>query len=480
MTVETQTPKQTTYYVNALIYLGIIVISFLLPPVEPLTSIGVKVLGIFIATVYGWTTCGLVWPSIISLTALSLTGYATLPALFTEGFGHQITLFTFFMLIIVGIIDDSGLSKYIANSILKLKISNGRPWVLYFVFIVAAYIVGTFAALGATLICWNIFYNIAKEIGYTKNDQFPKVVILGIALSSTISQTLLPFQIGPILFFGMLKDLMGISINVGTYMVFTFAFHVFILAGYFAFCKFVVRPDCSLLKDFKTDSIPAMKLDAYQKRVGVLFVAFIIALLLPSFLPKEMALAKILTGFGSPGICALFVALAAAMRFRRKPFIVVADAIYKGVQWDVVFLFTCVFPLSSALTSDVTGVKIFLNDLLGPLLTGRGTFLFSMLLLVFALIVTNFTINIVTGLMVMPIMAALIGSVGANPAVITSLLITTITMAFLTPAASPAGAITYGNTDWLTPKEVLMFALEVIIITAMAIAVFIPLGEMFY
>ncbi len=80
----------------------------------------------------------------------------------------------------------------------------------------------------------------------------------------------------------------------------------------------------------------------------------------------------------------------------------------------------------------------------------------------------------------MPIMAALIGSVGANPAVITSLLITTITMAFLTPAASPAGAITYGNTDWLTPKEVLMFALEVIIITAMAIAVFIPLGEMFY
>ena len=480
MAGDLQTPKQTSYYVHTLIYFAILGISFLLPPLAPLTAMGVKVLGIFVATVYGWTTCGLVWPSIVSLTALSLTGYAALPALFMEGFGHQITLFTFFMFIIVGIIDQSGLSKYIANSILKLKISNGRPWVLFVVFIVASYVVGTFAALGATLICWNIFYNIAKEVGYTKKDKFPKLIILGIALSSTISQTLLPFQIGPILFFGMLKDLMGISINVGAYMLFTFAFHVVIIGLYFAYCKFIVRPDCALLKDFKTESIPDMKLDAYQKRVGVLFIAFILALLLPSFLPKGWAVTQILTGFGSPGICALFVALAAAMRFRSKPFIKVADAIYGGVQWEVVFLFTCVFPLSSALTADVTGVKVFLNELLGPLLTGRGTFLFSVLLLLFALIVTNFTINIVTGLMVMPIMAALVGSVGANPAVITALLITTITVAFLTPAASPAGAVTYGNAEWLTPKEVLLFAVQVILITTIAIALFIPLGDLFF
>lgn len=475
-----QAEKQTKYYVHAVIYLTIILISFLLPEIEPLTSVGVKVLGIFIATVYGWTTCGLIWPSVISLVALSLTGYKDLQSLMMEGWGDDITLFTFFMLIIIGIIDESGLSKWIANSILKLKISNGRPWTLFVVFIVASYLVGTFAALGATLICWSIWINIAREVGYTKEDKFPKVVMFGIAISSTIAQTLLPFQIGPILFFGMLEQLMGVSMNVIKYMIITLAFHVMIIGIYFIFCKFVVRPDSSKLKDFNTDSIKTIVLNPYQKRVGVLFIAFIIALLLPSFLPSSLKITQILSSFGSPGICAIFVAIAAAMRFERKPFIKIADSIYKGVQWDVVFLFSCVFPLSTALTADETGVKVFLNGILGPILTGKGSFLFSVLILLFALIVTNFTINIVIGLMVMPIMASLASTVGADPVVITALLITVITVAFLTPAASPAGAITYGNTEWLTPREVFLFAVELIVITLISFAILIPVGELLF
>lgn len=480
MATEATAPKQTKYYINALIYLGIIAIFFMLPEIPPLTSLGVKVLGIFIATVYGWTTCGLVWPSIASLVALTLTGYSDLKSLISFGIGHETTLFTFFMLIIIGIINDSGLSKYIANSILKLKISNGRPWTLYFLFIVASYLVGTFAALGATLICWNIFYNIAKEVGYTKKDKFPKMVIFGIALSSTIAQTLPPFQIGPILFFGMLEEYMGITINVISYMIYIFAFHIVIIGLYFAFCKFIMKPDCSLLKNFNTDSIPDVTLDAYQKRVGIFFIAFIVALLLPSFLPSQLAITQTLKSFGSAGTCAIFMAIAVAMRFQNKPFVKIADSIHHGVQWDVIFLFICVFPLSNALTSDATGVKVFLNDLLGPIVTGHGAFLFSLLMLVFALIITNFTINIVTGIIVLSIMAPMIGSVGASAEIIVALLITTITMAFLTPAASPAGAITYGNTEWLTPREVLMFAIEIIVITAIAIALFIPLGSIFF
>ena len=90
-----QVKKPTKYYINTIVYFGLIIISFLLPSVEPLTSVGVKVLGIFIATVFGWTTCGLVWPSIVSLAALSLTGYSDLKSLLAEGIGHEVTLFTF-------------------------------------------------------------------------------------------------------------------------------------------------------------------------------------------------------------------------------------------------------------------------------------------------------------------------------------------------------------------------------------------------
>lgn len=67
--------KNKIYYMHLIIYLIILFGIGLIPPFGAISVIGMKVLGVFIGTIYGWLTLGLIWPSIFSLVALGLVGY---------------------------------------------------------------------------------------------------------------------------------------------------------------------------------------------------------------------------------------------------------------------------------------------------------------------------------------------------------------------------------------------------------------------
>ena len=43
----------------------------------PLTPVGMKVLGIFIAVLFLWSTVGLAWPALMGIVALGMSGYCT-------------------------------------------------------------------------------------------------------------------------------------------------------------------------------------------------------------------------------------------------------------------------------------------------------------------------------------------------------------------------------------------------------------------
>ena len=60
-----------------------------LPSFGAITDLGMDVLGVFIGTIYGWLTLGLIWPSIFSLAALGLIGYIGVQQAFCDGFGYM-------------------------------------------------------------------------------------------------------------------------------------------------------------------------------------------------------------------------------------------------------------------------------------------------------------------------------------------------------------------------------------------------------
>ena len=123
------------YIIHSLIVLFFMFGFRCIPPLEPITEIGMGVLGVFLGVIWGWTFVSQVWPSIMSLIAIGFTGYMTVTEAFATGFSNDNVLFVFFTLTLMYAIDQAGVTKLLAYKILNLKIGRGHPWILTFLII---------------------------------------------------------------------------------------------------------------------------------------------------------------------------------------------------------------------------------------------------------------------------------------------------------------------------------------------------------
>lgn len=55
--------KDVKYYVNSAICLALMLGFGYLPPLAPITPLGMQILGIFLGMVYGWIFVGIPWPA---------------------------------------------------------------------------------------------------------------------------------------------------------------------------------------------------------------------------------------------------------------------------------------------------------------------------------------------------------------------------------------------------------------------------------
>ena len=91
---------------HALIMLIIMFAIGSIPPSGSLTPLGVRLLGIFAAALYGWTTSGLLWPSLMVITALAFSGlYDSLGQFLPTSFGSETMVFVLFLFIFTEVIN---------------------------------------------------------------------------------------------------------------------------------------------------------------------------------------------------------------------------------------------------------------------------------------------------------------------------------------------------------------------------------------
>ena len=83
----TKKKSDLLYWINVAITVILMFGIGYLEPWGSLEQIGMKVLAIFIGLLYGWTTLGFVFPSMLGMLALALSGAYTMDGVFTAGFG---------------------------------------------------------------------------------------------------------------------------------------------------------------------------------------------------------------------------------------------------------------------------------------------------------------------------------------------------------------------------------------------------------
>ena len=140
--VQAKKSKNTMYYVHSIISLIIMFGFGQLPAVEPLTPLGMNLIGIFLGVLYGWVFIDIVWPSMAGLLALMLIGGMKPKALLNGSFGDPIVVMMFFIFIFCATINYYGLSKFISLWFITRKFVNGKPWVFTFVFLASIFVLG--------------------------------------------------------------------------------------------------------------------------------------------------------------------------------------------------------------------------------------------------------------------------------------------------------------------------------------------------
>ena len=123
------------YYVHSFLCLLIMFGFGQLPPVEPLTALGMRLIGIFLGLLYGWIFIDIVWPSMAGLLALMLVGGMKPVALLNRSFGDPIVVMMFFIFVFCATINHYGLSRFISLWFITRKFVAGRPWVFTFTFL---------------------------------------------------------------------------------------------------------------------------------------------------------------------------------------------------------------------------------------------------------------------------------------------------------------------------------------------------------
>lgn len=482
-----QTKKRDLRYVHLAIGVAIMLLFLILPIQLPcITPIGMKILGIFIGTLYLWTTSDPTTSSILAIFMVGISGSSNMNAVLSATFGNAILVQVMFLLLVINTMVDNRLTEYCGRFFLTRKSCLGHPWMLVFYILTGCILMGAFMGGFTPIFLFGpILYDIFDTVGMKKNEKFPTIMLILVTIA-----TLLGFPVPPFMGNGLALlsnystvtgNIMGVPVEVNSagYLA-TGLIHAFVCVIILVlFAKFVLRPDVSKLKnltmeDLNKNPLPPMTL--HQKMIAISFASFIIVLLIPSIAPN-WSVARVIKA-NTYGIAMLVVFLMCTIRISGKPLMVFRDSM-KSFSWSTYFLIASAILLGNTLTDESTGVSAFLNTVLMPLFEGVPVAAFAIIIMLLTVVLTNLCNSFVIGLLLQPIIATFCLASGMDSAPVVSMMILfVLSSAAITPAASPFAAMLFGNKEWLQPKEIYKYTLMFIAIElAVVLLISLPVAN---
>ena len=306
-------PKKNLGWIHILIGLAIIVFFWSVPPFEPITKLGMRCVGAFLAMVYLWSTADTMWPSLLGLFLFGIAGYDAggFNGVWLNAVGNYTVLLTLFAMVLFGAVDEVGDTKYIARWFLTKKIFKGRPYVFIAVFYACCFALGALVSpITSLIILWPISLGLMNTLGIERCDKIWRYFFVGMFLVSTLAQPFFPFmgaQLVPISAFRGMTTAMGTPMDIPMlpYMLTDLIMTTIVVAIYLVILKFVVRVDVSKLKAVDPAMIEVQmqlpKMNFQQKAYLYMIPLYLIMLLIPNFI-KGNVVADFLNLLGPLGV----------------------------------------------------------------------------------------------------------------------------------------------------------------------------------
>lgn len=472
-------------YIHMLIGVMLMFCGWFIPPIEPITEVGMQLVGIFLGLVYLWSTSGMLWPSILGIAAMIISDYGTMTSVLAASFGNYNVWVSVFMMAIFGVVEQFGVNDYIIRWVLTRKIINGRPWIFTFIWFLTVFVLSVFcSAFAMIFMFWGLTYKLAEDLGYQKGDPYISMLLFGVVMSGAMSAPILPFKAWILQISGIWQSMSGAApFTYGQHLGIILPIALLYIIGYVLIMRFVFKANVEPLAKINADyfkQTPLPPMNRLQKFLLISIPCIVVALFLPSALPASWGIAKVLNKLGVAGITLIIFCIFCCIRYEGKSIVDIKYLAGNKIAWDLAFLLGCVMAISSALTADATGVKPFLSGILNPIFGGMSPFVLFAVLMAVCMILTNFANNGVIALMLLSITFITTSSMDiSNIGYFVTMLAFASQVAFLIPGSSIYGALLHGN-DWLEAKFVYKMTIAVVILVYILFLLGWPLSLMIY
>ncbi len=475
--MSAQKQKRNLYPVHLVIGFGIIALFWLMPPIEPITALGMRCVGAFLGMVYLWSAVDTLWPSMVGLFMLAISGYGGeggFNGVWMQAIGVYTVLLTLFAMVLFGAMDEVGDTKYIAKWFLTRKLFKGRPMVFMAVFYACCFVLSAICSpITSLIILWPIAMSLMESVNITREDRFWKYFFVGMFAVSTLAQPLFPFlgaQLIPYAAFQSMTAAMGtpMTIPMGQYMAVDIIMTTLVMGLYLVAVRYILRVDMSKLKGIDPavveEQMPLPKMNFQQKAFLYMIPCYLLMILLPNFFPNNPVSAG-LNFIGPMGITLIWVMLFLIIRWNDKPLLDFKEVAYRQFNWGIFFMIAAAVFGANSLSDKATGVPDFLIQALTPILGGRSEMVFVAIMFTTALIITNFANNAAMAVILMPVVLNFSDQMGINPMPVATGVILMVFVAMLTPAASPHAGLMHGMKKIYTTKDIMSVGFPICVAT---------------
>lgn len=475
-------PKQVHVLITFALMFGI---GFI-PPVSQLTVSGMKILGILIGAIYGITFCAPAWPCLLGMFALAALGVAPVGTVLATGIGSDSVMLMIFFFIFVAVLEQNKITEFMATWMITRKVVQGRPWLFSYIMIIGTMFTGALgSSFPAMIVFWGILISVCKMYDIKPFTKYPTVMFMGIAIGGLASSSTWLFRGNPLFVNATLKQISegALALNFGIYAAFSFIMWMIVIAGYILMCKYIFKIDLGALSNID-DSVVNKEYLVLNKRQKVTMFYMLLVLVAYcgiGFTPAQSPLGQYFALLGVTLPIALILVLMAVTVIDGEPILDFPKAARHGVVWDTVILSGALLSISTIMMTTDTGVAQSILAVLSPVFAGKSPIFMCVIIVLISVILTNFMANTTVGLMFTPVIYSFSLNMGFNPMPLIAMMLVSIHIAYLTPAASPFASLLFGYSNWVKPGDIYKYGLATCIAMVVVFLVIgIPLSNILF
>ena len=431
------------------------------PPLESVTPVGMRTLGIFLWTAAWWFSEAIPIPatSLFALAMLVLCGVLSVEDAYAT-WSNWIVVFLLGAFVIGHAVTLHGLARRIAYHMAGSALVGGDPWRLLMVFGIGAALMSPLLSnVITTMVFLSIALGLAKTLDFERGTRYPEVMFLSIAWGATMGGIATPIGAPTNLIAIGFADSLGYRVGFLQWTMICVPMAVVGLMAMFLVIRYVLKPE-------KPDRwLSPSFLEAELKKLGpwnrgeklsaLVFASAMFFWLLPDVLPlvvpggRQHPWSIWVTAHLDWSVTALIMATTLFLLpvdWRNRKFVMSWDEAVKGIEWGTLALISAALALGNTLAHRTLGLGQFFEEGISAFSSFAG----SQLILVFGIVaftavMTSFVSNIAAVGLVGSLVQSMGSSAGIHPIALLVAVGVAASMAFPLPVGTPYNAMVFAS-----------------------------------